>query len=231
MSRIGRILEKCTNENSLYDKENSEINKIIEDSIKNAITKVEDTYELFSVETDKVEDKSRDGFMAFTEGGYEGKGFQTLSYLNGSGNLPISAKAGKEIQAQLEYNRELAIDQFKEKNEKKLKDLKITDKQLNYSDLYDLGQGALAEELDGIENDYNSEGTIMFQIGAYFYEPKGEEKNGTVYVFGVVNWESPYHRSGRSREDVVYKEDLEFSSPEDLKKKLEVVLGIIVEKL
>jgi hypothetical protein len=62
----------------------------------------------------------------------------------------------------------------------------------------------------------------MCEIGAYYYSPendRGIDGKHTLRLFGLVNLESPYHRSGNLEDR--YDIDITFDSIEDLEQKID----------
>jgi hypothetical protein len=76
----------------------------------------------------------------------------------------------------------------------------------------------------------NFDGTIMCEVGAYYYEPnndRGIEGEHTLRLFGLVNLESPYHRSGNLEDR--YDIDITFNSIEELEEKVDAGLKEITD--
>lgn len=174
---------------------------------------------------EEVESKSRDGFIAFTDGGYEVTWFEFVSMFSGSGyNLPTKA-LDDELQRQVDYNRELAKERFMEEYPEIYEKLGFD---VDYNSLYEAGYESEAEQLSEWENDYEGEGTIMCSVGAYYYSPENpRSKDGkhTIRVFGVVNLESPYHRRGNLEDSIDI--DITFDSIEEMEEKLDYEISEI----
>jgi antirestriction protein len=207
----------------------NEILPILKDKLEDAITELPNKYETsYTFNGEEVESKSRDGFIAYTDGGYEVRWFEQISYFSGSGNnLPTKA-LDNEMQRQVDQNYEYAKDRFKDEYSEIVEEL--GEENLDYNSLYEAGYESEAEQLSEWENDYDSEGTIMCEIGAYYYSPdnsRGIEDKHTIRLFGLVNLESPYHRSGNleDRFDI----DITFNSIAEMEEKLEKGLKEIID--
>jgi antirestriction protein len=207
----------------------NEILPILKDKLEDAITELPNKYETsYTFNGEEVESKSRDGFIAYTDGGYEVRWFEQISYFSGSGNnLPTKA-LDNEMQRQVDYNYEYAKDRFKDEYSEIVEEL--GEENIDYNSLYEAGYESEAEQLSEWENDYDSDDTIMCEIGAYYYSPdnsRGIEDKHTIRLFGLVNLESPYHRSGNleDRFDI----DITFNSIAEMEEKLEKGLKEIID--
>jgi hypothetical protein len=175
---------------------------------------------------EEVEHQSRDGFIAYTDGGYEVRWFEYLSMFWGAGyGLPTSA-LDNEKERQIDYSLEMAKDSFKDEYPEIVEEL--GEDNIDYNSLYEAGYEDEAEELSNAEQD-NMDGTIMCEIGAYYYAPnndRGIDGKHTLRLFGLVNLESPYHRSGNLEDR--YDIDITFDSIEDLEQKIDEGLEAII---
>jgi hypothetical protein len=173
---------------------------------------------------EEVESKSRDGFIAFTDGGYEVTWFEYVSMFNGGGyKLPTKA-LDNEMQRQVEYNYQYAKDRIKDLYPEIVE--KLGEDNIDYSSLYDAGYESIAEQLSEYEMD--NDDTIMCRVGAYYYSPENSRsKDGkhTIRVFGVVNLESPYHRRGNLEDSIDI--DITFDSIEEMEEKLDYEISEI----
>jgi len=173
---------------------------------------------------EEVESKSRDGFIAFTDGGYEVTWFEYVSMFNGGGyKLPTKA-LDNELQRQVEYNYQYAKDRIKDLYPEIVEEL--GEDNIDYSSLNDAGYESIAEQLSEYEMDNND--TIMCSVGAYYYSPENSRsKDGkhTIRVFGVVNLESPYHRRGNLEDSIDI--DITFDSIEEMEEKLDYEISEI----
>jgi chemotaxis protein histidine kinase CheA len=106
----------------------------LEDSVNELPRHFENSY---NAEGEEVEHKSRDGFIAFTDGGYEVRWFETLSYFSGSGyGLPTLA-LDNEKDRQIEYNYTIAKERFMEEYPEIVEEL--GEESIDYNSLYDAG--------------------------------------------------------------------------------------------
>jgi hypothetical protein len=195
----------------------------LEDSVDDLPRHFENSYEF---KGEEVEHKSRDGFIAYTDGGYEVRWFEYLSMFWGAGyGLPTSA-LDNEKERQIDYSLEMAKDYFKDEYPEIVEEL--GEDNVDYNSLYEAGYQDEAEELSNAEQD-NMDGTIMCEIGAYYYSPendRGIDGKHTLRLFGLVNLESPYHRSGNLEDR--YDIDITFDSIEDLEQKIDEGLEAII---
>ena len=176
-------------------------------------------------EGEEVENKSRDGFIAFTDGGYEVTWFEYVGYFNGSGHSLPTKALDDELQRQVDQNYEYAKERFMEEYPAIYEELGFD---VDYNKLYEAGYESEAEQLSEWESDYDGEGTIACQVGAYYYSPdnsRGIEGKHTIRVFGLVNLESPYHRSGNLEDRIDI--DITFDSIAEMEEKLDYEISEI----
>jgi len=194
--------------------------EILKDTLEPVADEIEAEFETYNSNGEEVEYKSRDGFIPFTDGGYEYDLFGTMSMLIGSGkSLPTKA-LDEEIERQDNYSYELAqeyifdtysddedfIERFPSKEE------------INYLDLENYDSN-IAEEFDSYR--YDSDDSVLFGVSAYYYTPdnyRGVEGNHTIRLTGYVNLESPYHRRGKFEDakEILFK----FNSLSDLESRM-----------
>jgi hypothetical protein len=204
----------------------NEILPILKEQIEDAIEILPNDFEFASeFKGEEVESKSRDGFIAYTDGGYEVRWFENNSYFTGAGYSLPTKSLQNELERQNQYNYDLAKERFVDEYPEIVEEL--GEENIDYNSLYEAGYESEAEELSEYEMD--DDGTIMCEIGAYYYSPengRGIEGEHTIRLFGLVNLESPYHRSGNleDRFDV----DITFNSIEELKEKLDLEISEIV---
>lgn len=207
----------------------NDILPILKEKLEDSIDNLPRDYEYSSeYKGEEVESKSRDGFIAFTDGGYEVTWFEYISYFSGSGNSLPTKALDNEMQRQIDQNYEYAKDRFKDEYSEIVEEL--GEENIDYNSLYEAGYESEAEQLSEWESDYDGSGTIMCEIGAYYYNPsnsRGIEGEHTIRLFGLVNLESPYHRSGNleDRFDV----DITFSSIAEMEEKIDKGLSQIIE--
>ena len=185
-----------------------------------------DNYDSFTGE--EVEKESRDGFIAYTDGGYEVTWFEYMSYFTSTGYSLPTKPLDDEMQRQVDYNYQLAKETFVENYPEIVEEL--GEENIDYNSLYEAGYESEAEELSEMEMDFDGEDSIMCQIGAYYFNNnnyRGIEGKHTLRLFGVVNLESPYHRRGNLEDS--YDIDITFDSISELKQKVDAGLKEIID--
>lgn len=201
-----------------------ELDEKIKDVVQQAYDALDQTFELGSQEAEEIEHKTRDGFISSNDGGYQAAGFSTVSYLMSTGHVgKLPDKAEAAVNEMEERNLKYAVEALKEKHPEELKG--IPDEKINYRDLQDMGKDKLADELDDILMNMNSEDTVMFQVRAMFDD--NEDDSYVITVQAAVNWEAPYHRPKGAFEDY-YQADVEFTA-EDMKNPKAIAARVAAE--
>tara|TARA_R110001592_G_scaffold159862_4_gene391645 strand:- start:8307 stop:10202 length:1896 start_codon:yes stop_codon:yes gene_type:complete len=195
-----------------------DIVEVLKDELEDVLEDANQEYEGQDIEGEEVEYKSRDGFIPFTDGGYEYRFFVYGNYLTGSGkSLPTNTLDG-ELERQQELNLEYGKERFAEEYPELVKEL--GEENIDYGFLSDKGYQDEAEELD--EMSMPDDDSIMFEVEAFYYNPdndRGIDGKHTIVLTGSVNMEAPYHRTGNYED---YTQDkFTFDSIEDLKEKLQ----------
>lgn len=187
-----------------------ELDEKIKEAVSDAFEKVVDSWELFGGSSERednveeIEHKSRDGFRSSNDGGYDGVGFITLYYVQlETESLP--PKAAKAVENMVEYNNGFVRQELLDKYPTELSKLP---KNFSYNDLVEAGLDDIAEEFASASTDALNDDTVMFLVRA-MYGHEGKDK-GTFTIQGVVNWETPYHRSNSKYEDY-YESEVEFN--------------------
>lgn len=215
---------------NVSDLDYSDILAVLEDKLTEAVANdiPNDFENSYNATGEEVEHQSRDGFIAYTDGGFEVRWFEYLSQFFSSGNsLPTSA-LDKEKDRQIEYNFQLAKERFTEDYPEIVEEL--GEENIDYNSLYEAGYESEAEELSEMEMNFDGEETIMCEVGAYYYSPsndRGMDGEHTLRLFGLVNLESPYHRSGNLEDR--YDIDITFNSIEELEEQVEAGLKEITD--
>lgn len=176
---------------------------------------------------EEVEKESRDGFIAYTDGGYEVNWFEYITMFNGSGKSLPTKPLDDEMQRQIDYNYQYAKERFIEEYPEIVEEL--GEDNIDYSSLYDADYGDEAEQLSEWEMD-SEDDSILCEIGAYYYDTdnsRGIDEKHTIRLFGYVNLESPYHRRGNL--DDSYDIDITFDSISELKEKVDAGLKEIID--
>ena len=198
----------------------------IDESIEELPSDYQTAAETFKGE--EVEHESRDGFIAYTDGGYEARWFDNISNLNGSGISLPTMGLDAEMQRQVDYNYELAKDRFKDEYPEIVEEL--GEDNIDYNSLQDSGYDDEAEQLSEWEMNYDGDDTIMMEIGAFYYSPinyRASENKHTIFLFANVNLESPYHRSGNLEDGIDHT--FTFDSLDELKEKMDENLKKIID--
>ena len=212
------------------DVDYSDILAVLEDKLTEAVANdiPNDFENSYNATGEEVESKSRDGFIPYTDGGYEVRWFEYLSqFYSGGYSLPTKA-LDKEKDRQIEYNFQLAKERFTEDYPEIVEEL--GEENIDYNSLYEAGYESEAEELSEMEMNFDGEETIMCEVGAYYYSPsndRGMDGEHTLRLFGLVNLESPYHRSGNLEDR--YDIDITFNSIEELEEQVEAGLKEITD--
>ena len=211
---------KMANGGSANDISYKEVFDVLKEQIDDAIEELPREYEQSeNFKGEEVESKSRDGFMAFTNGGYEATWFEYISQFSGSGNSLPTAQLDAEMQRQVDYQYKNAKDRFVEEYPEIVEEL--GEENIDYNSLQEAGYESEAEQLSEWEMDFDGDDSIMCEIGAYYYDTenyRGVDGKDTIRLFGVVNLESPYHRRGNLEDS--YDIDITFDSIEELKEKV-----------
>jgi len=205
----------------------SDIYAILEEKIDDAVDEIS-AYENVSDATgDKVEGKSRSGFYAYTNGGYSKTWYEFISSLHGSGKSLPTKPLDDEMERQVEYNYDLAKEEFIRENEELVEE--IGEDKVNYNDLYELGYGSEAEELSQMEMDMGDD-SIKMTLEAYYYNPqnsRAENNQHTITLIADVNLEAPYHRRGNMDD---YKQiTFTFNSLDELDEKMDENIPAMLE--
>ena len=211
-------------ENFDYD----DVLQVLKEKLEDSIDELPSEYEYANdFKGEEVEKQSRDGFIAFTDGGYEVTWFEQMSMFSGSGYGLPTKPLDDEMQRQIAYNYQLAKETFIENYPDIAEEL--GEDNIDYNSLYEAGYESEAEELSEMEMNYDGDDTIMCEIGAYYYDTenyRGVDEKNTIRLYGLVNLESPYHRRGNL--DDSYDIDITFDSISELKEKVDAGLKEII---
>jgi hypothetical protein len=212
-------------ENIEYD----DVLEVLKEKLEGAIDDLPMDYENSDSFTgEEVEKQSRDGFIAYTDGGYEVNWFEYMTMFNGSGKSLPTKPLDAEMDRQIDYNYQYAKERFIEEYPEIVEEL--GEDNIDYNSLYDADYGDEAEQLSEWEMDFDGDDTILCEIGAYYYDTdnsRGIDEKNTLRLFGYVNLESPYHRRGNL--DDSYDIDITFDSISELKEKVDAGLKEIID--
>ena len=203
--------------------------EVLKEKLEGAIEDLPMDYEnSYTFTGEEVEKESRDGFIAFTDGGYEVNWFEYVSQFSGSGKSlptkPLDTEMERQVANNYQYAKERFVDDYPEIVEE------LGEDNIDYNSLYEAGYEDEAEQLSEWEMDYDGEDSIMCEIGAYYFNNnnyRGIEGKHTLRLFGLVNLESPYHRRGNL--DDSYDIDITFDSISELKEKVDAGLKEIID--
>ncbi len=159
----------------------------------------------YETEVTEVAHESCEGFIPFTNGGYDLTIPVTLMDLSSKGALPVNADISKQIEDVIEYSYKMALEGFVEDNAEIVKklfpnmDTKKPDADIiNYHTLYEMDQGELAEELSEFEYSYLTEGSTLFiQVKAFFFDKENSRNitgNDEIYFHAGYNLDFDYGR-------------------------------------
>lgn len=148
---------------------------------------------------------SYDGFIPFTNGGFDLTLPTDLHYVYGSGNGPANKKVSDKIDKVIEQSLQDALQSFCEKNSEKLGFYFLTDQIekpnadiINYHSLHDMEQGDLAEELSEHETEFLSEGgTFFYQFRVIYYSAdnaRNESGEDEILFIAGTNLDFEYGR-------------------------------------
>ena len=209
--------------------EYDDVLEVLKEKLEGAIEDLPMDYENSDSFTgEEVEKNSRDGFIAYTNGGYEVNWFEYMSMYIASGKSLPTKPLDTEMDRQVAYNYEYAKERFVEEYPEIVEEL--GEDNIDYNSLYDADYGDEAEQLSEWEMDFDGDDTILCEIGAYYYDTdnsRGIDEKHTIRLFGYVNLESPYHRRGNL--DDSYDIDITFDSISELKEKVDAGLKEIID--
>jgi len=167
--------------------------KVIEEKINDSGERIFDNEAYYSKESSEVEHKSRDGFIPFTDGGWEVEAWSRTT----DEGLVIQTKG---IEKALENNLNTYYELAKEDLEREFgKDIDMENLTADQESYY-------YECVDDRRWDDN---TIYNSIQCYYYNPFNprsvEERKHSIVVSGSVNLEAPYHRQGNMEDFIEFK--------------------------
>lgn len=154
---------------------------------------------------EKICHTSYDGFIPFTNGGFDLTVPTDLRTMYGSGYGPSNEKIDEYLQGVIESSQQDALESFVQENKPLFEELmpevdvdNPTYDMVNYHLLYDKGYGDLAEKLSEYEDSYMSEGgTFFYQLRAMYYSadnPRNESGEDEILFLAGVNTDFEYGR-------------------------------------
>ena len=148
---------------------------------------------------------SYDGFIPFTNGGFDLTVPTDLRSMFGSGSGPANEKVSKYLDSVIESSQQDALEEFVRENKSVFEELfpdadldNPTYDLINYHDLYDMDQGNLAEQLSEFEDQYMTEGgTFFYQLRAMYYSAdniRNESGDDEILFLAGTNLDFEYGR-------------------------------------
>ncbi len=180
------------------------IETYLHESFEQLNERVESEYEMEGNLTE-VAHEAYDGFIPFTNGGYDLITPVDLSYVVGSGRYPGNAKVKKQINDAVAYSYEMALESFCENEADQLRKLFTMEElsnpntdTINYHELYERGEGELAERLSETESESLYEGgTFFLQYRVLYFSAdnhRNESGEDELYFMSGVNLDFEYGR-------------------------------------
>jgi hypothetical protein len=180
---------------------------------------------------DESDGSSYDGFISFTDGTVRVSAFVDPGYLSGTGNGTGSSKGDEWLTKMNDEAYDEAIKYFSENHPEVVE--QYGEDKINYSDLYDLGEADLAEELSELESSYYDNMYIDYFIEVLLYAPENSHGSSresySATVNAVIDWAGDTNMGRSSRSDF-RDADIEFSSVEDLMSQLESVIPQVISE-
>ena len=198
-----------------------EVVEVLKDKLEDVLEDANQEYEGQEITGEEVEYESRDGFIPYTDGGYQYEFFTYENYLTGSGTSLPTITLQEELSRREKMLYEEAQEDLwnQEKDEEGFRDKFPTPESINWNDLEDYDY-ELAETFDDLSRAYDD--SIRFEVEALYYKPDNDKSidgKHTIVLSGSVNMETPYHRRG-NMEDFI-EEKFTFDSIKDLEDKLD----------
>lgn len=164
--------------------ESEDINNVIREVSEKFHDDLEHHWEAYMSEREPelLESGDGSGFWNYTDGGYRVTGIITLDSMFGSGGYPSNKAFYKKTQEQEKEALKDALESFIGDYEKELIDAKFDPKvpaqleRINYHDLYEAGQGDLAEKLSETESEALGQFYYKFYWQVYYYSPNNRHR-------------------------------------------------------
>ncbi len=213
--------------------EHPQISDIIKDACSQFNEKIRGGWETYGSDVDELAHESYDGFHNHTNGGWETKTHTILYYMNGSGYWPTNPEFLKTTERQSAEAYKDAMEEFIASNRDALVEvgldpkIKKNLKKINYHDLYEMGQGRLAETLSETESSALSQYEYSFYFKVYYYSPSNRNKefeDSLPEVFVQSGVEGSY-------DSQMVEERFSFSTLSQLREKMTSCLNQAVEAL
>jgi len=161
-----------------------------------------------------ISHQSYDGFIPFTNGGFDLMLATDLRSMLGSGSGPCNKKIDEYLQGVIESSQQDALEEFVRENKSVFEELfpdadldNPTYDLINYHDLYDMDQGNLAEQLSEYEDNYMTIGSTFWYLFRVMYfaadNYRNESGKDEILFLAGVNTDFDYGRD--SGLDVTYE--------------------------
>ena len=152
-----------------------------------------------------IETEAYDGFIPYTDGGYDGCVYAQMSYAYGSGSAPATVQADidrclKDVESEFAEKHGITVEQMDEEQAQAVE--LWNQPALPGIDKGDYPQHPLREELYEMQDSYLSEGgTYFYKCRVMFYEPsnyRNDSGDWEVRMFAYLNTDYEYGRDSIS---------------------------------
>lgn len=189
----------------LFEAKSSKLSKKIINYMKDALEECTDLPDWQWRDPKEIVSSSRDGFIAFTDGGVVVSAYISANILVGTGNVPTAAQKTLDKYSDDAFKDAVAdtLDEFPE-----LKDVKYD---IDYSTLNDNGYSNAADYLSERESDWLGDVVLGFTAKVQFYEKDnthGEypNKSDSMTVICDLSWEG--QKGEEAYKEINFKVDL-----------------------
>lgn len=209
--------------------DNPNIDILIKEALASTMQTLHEGYEFYdSPDVRKLTSESSDGFYKHYKGGWSVVGVTSVDHFSSSGTRPDNKTLSNAIDRLESQSYTEARDKFISDYGKQLKERGIPDDKINYSDLYELQQGSLAEKLSEAENEELSSYPLVFYIKVFYYGPTNRNKK-----FPSVKKPEIYIQAG-VRESIDFdalQKQFSFGSLTELRKNLDACMSVVLKRL
>lgn len=197
---------------------------IFTELVQDAIDEVKKDYEGFN--THLMEPGGPGSmFGGGTDGGLGAETYTTLSSMSGSGRWPRNPKLAVLQKAESRIYA-AAAEWWRKENADFLEENGLSDLEVSYNDLDELGFQLEAESLSEAEQSFFEEEDITFRIGAFYHMPRTPRPgqtgdDGKVEVFALVDCDGRYLPNSAIH---TFETSFTFTGEKDLRQQLAVAL-------
>ena len=187
---------------------------------------------------EEVNHTGYDGFIPFTNGGFDLLMPTTLYNIWSSGNFPEYEPTRKLLDDVIDTSLKDSLTEFCEKNSEKLLKLytpeqvkKADNADINYHDLYDKVEGGLAEELSEFETEWLSQGgTFWYQFRVlYFNKDNRHNETGEAEACFMAGVNTDFEYGRDKGFDISYEETIKLS--ELTVEKIDIIIKKMVNSI